>query len=92
MLGAETPPGEAAELLTSTINHLVYDAPLEKLERLREQLSSDVLLEIDGGINQSTIQRSAKAGAQLLVVGSAIFRSSHYGQAVKELTELALAR
>jgi ribulose-phosphate 3-epimerase len=61
---------------------------LEKLRQLRE-LAPDVLLEIDGGINQQTIAESARAGAQLFVVGSAIFSHEDYGPIVAELSELA---
>jgi ribulose-phosphate 3-epimerase len=60
---------------------------LEKLRQVRE-LAPDVLLEIDGGINQQTIAESARAGAQLFVVGSAIFSHEDYGPIVAELSEL----
>jgi ribulose-phosphate 3-epimerase len=67
-----------------------FDATaLDKLQTLRSQASQHVLLEVDGGVNQQTIARCAAAGAQLMVVGSAIFKSGDYGSAVSELTELA---
>jgi ribulose-phosphate 3-epimerase len=61
---------------------------LDKLRRLRE-LAPHVLREIDGGINEQTIEVSADAGAQLFVVGSAIFRHEDYGPVVARLNELA---
>jgi ribulose-phosphate 3-epimerase len=64
---------------------------LDKLRRLRELAGPDLLLEVDGGINQSTIHECAAAGAQLFVVGSALFRSASYTAAVKELAALAVA-
>jgi ribulose-phosphate 3-epimerase len=64
---------------------------LEKLRQVRE-LAPHVLLEIDGGINAQTIAQSARAGAQLFVVGSAIFGHGDYGPTVAELTKLAVAR
>ena len=64
---------------------------LEKLRRLREIGPRDLLLEIDGGVNQSTIHECAAAGAQLFVVGSALFRSANYTAAVRELAALAVA-
>ncbi len=67
------------------------DVAIEKLERVREMAGPDVLLEVDGGINEDTIGRCAKAGAQLFVVGSAIFRNEHYPPIVKKLAELAAA-
>ncbi len=62
---------------------------LERLERVRQRVNSEVLLEVDGGINESTIAQCAAAGAQLFVVGSAIFRSQQYESIVEKLTELA---
>lgn len=61
---------------------------LEKLQQLRE-IAPHVLREIDGGINQQTIAQSACAGAQLFVVGSAIFGHTDYGPVISELTGLA---
>ncbi len=63
---------------------------LEKLRTLRE-LAPHALLEIDGGINEQTIAQSADAGAQLFVVGSAIFNHDDYTPIVKKLTALAKA-
>jgi ribulose-phosphate 3-epimerase len=63
---------------------------LEKLQQLRE-VAPHVLREIDGGINQQTIAQSARAGAQLFVVGSAIFGHKDYGPVISDLTKLAKA-
>ena len=63
-------------------------AAVEKLRRAKELTRGEVLLEVDGGINQRTIPSCAEAGAQLFVVGSAIFRSGQYAAAVRELTDL----
>jgi ribulose-phosphate 3-epimerase len=62
---------------------------LERLRRARKLAGERLLLEIDGGINEDTISSCAAAGAQLFVVGSAIFRHSDYGAAIRRLTELA---
>ena len=48
-----------------------------------------MLLEVDGGVNSSTIRRCAEAGAELFVAGSAIFSEQDYGNSVATLTELA---
>jgi len=61
---------------------------LDKLQALRKVTREDVLLEVDGGVNRETIRKCVAAGAQLLVVGSAIFRQADYGLAVRELNEL----
>ncbi len=61
---------------------------LEKLRRVRD-LAPDVLLEVDGGVNLANVADCTKAGAQLLVVGSAIFRHDDYAAEVQRLTESA---
>lgn len=62
---------------------------LEKLRTLRREVRPDVLLEIDGGVNRQTIGESVAAGAQMLVIGSGIFKHHSYQAAIAELTGLA---
>ncbi|MGV3483016.1 MAG: ribulose-phosphate 3-epimerase [Planctomycetaceae bacterium] len=59
------------------------------LDRLRElrQRYPELLLEIDGGINRETIGQARKAGCDLFVVGSAIFRQSDYRRAIGDLSD-----
>ncbi|MFO0914604.1 MAG: ribulose-phosphate 3-epimerase [Pirellulales bacterium] len=64
---------------------------LDKLRRLSELVGDRCLLEIDGGVNLQTIGACTGAGAELLVVGSAIFRNPDYGQAISELQGVANA-
>lgn len=61
---------------------------LEKLRRLKQLVPEETLLEVDGGVNGKTIGDCQAAGAQLLVVGSAIFREADYREAVRNLTDL----
>jgi ribulose-phosphate 3-epimerase len=63
---------------------------LDKTRELRSLVGSDVMLEIDGGVNESTIADCAAAGSQLFVVGSAIFGKKDYTAATQRLRELAL--
>ncbi len=65
---------------------------LQKLKELKEQSRDDLILEIDGGVNSATISSCAEAGADLLVVGSAIFRHPNYGTSVRDLETLAQAQ
>ncbi len=59
---------------------------LPKLQQVRSLPGGeDVLLEIDGGINASTIATACQAGAELFVAGSAVFRQEDYGQAHRQL-------
>ncbi len=58
---------------------------LEKLSWLQANCSPDVLLEVDGGVNLSTIRQCGHAGARLFVVGSAIFGQPDYAAAIHQL-------
>lgn len=62
----------------------------ESLERLKAaaELPGDFLLEVDGGINESTIAKCAQAGADLLVAGSAIFAKQDHAAAIADLMNL----
>lgn len=59
---------------------------LTKLSTLRAQGPKSLLLEVDGGVNRTTIGACRNAGADLLVVGSAIFKQPDYGEAIGQLT------
>jgi ribulose-phosphate 3-epimerase len=62
---------------------------LEKLRWLRACAPRELMLEVDGGVNEATICPCAAAGADLMVVGSAIFGQSDYKAAVDKLAALA---
>ncbi len=47
---------------------------LGKCRRLRDALPETTRIEIDGGIDPSTVREATDAGADMLVAGSAIFR------------------
>ena len=70
-----------------------HDVALEKLQSLKGWMAkhgrAEVILEVDGGVNASTIAKCAQAGARWFVVGSAIFGQPNYGDAVRSLTQLA---
>lgn len=61
---------------------------LEKLRDLRSRLPEKTLLSVDGGIGPKTIADTARAGANVFVVGSAIFDARDYGEALREMTAL----
>lgn len=62
---------------------------LEKVRRARELGGSDLIIEIDGGINRETIAEAASAGVDLFVAGSAVFRASDPQAEVGVLRSLA---
>ena len=65
---------------------------LAKLKTLRQMAGPELVLEVDGGVNRATIRESAAAGADLFVVGAAIFRTPDYAESVRALGELATSR
>ncbi len=55
--------------------------------------SSGIRLEVDGGIKIDNIRSVAKAGADIFVAGSAIFRSDDYAATIASMREeIAAAR
>ncbi|WP_240491349.1 ribulose-phosphate 3-epimerase [Pirellula sp. SH-Sr6A] len=58
---------------------------LERLSQLHDQYGDRLLLEVDGGVNEKTIGSCVAAGADLLVVGSALFKQPDYCQAITRL-------
>ena len=61
---------------------------LDKLAAARRQFDDSLLLEVDGGVNETTIGSAAAAGADLFVVGSAIFRAADYKKSVANLSAI----
>ena len=64
---------------------------LQKISALKPMIRAknpNVLIEVDGGINQETIRSAAEAGADVFVAGSAIFGSSDYGKTMGKLRSL----
>jgi ribulose-phosphate 3-epimerase len=61
-----------------------------KVARLREMIDAaggDIDLEVDGGIKPGTARDVVRAGADVLVAGSAIFGADSYASAVRALRE-----
>jgi ribulose-phosphate 3-epimerase len=64
---------------------------LKKLRDVRRRGSPELILEVDGGVDGETIGPCAAAGAQVFVVGSAIFRTGDYARSIAELSRAAKA-
>lgn len=61
---------------------------LDKARAVRKLVDSGeltLLVEIDGGINASTIEQAAEAGIDCFVAGSAVYGASDPGEAVRKL-------
>lgn len=66
---------------------------LEKIRRLRALINDrglNTLIEIDGGVNSSTVADVVRAGADVLVAGSAVFGSRDYAQTIARLKSSVL--
>jgi ribulose-phosphate 3-epimerase len=61
----------------------------DKLARLRERLPAHVALEVDGGVHAATAAPCVRAGANLLVAGSAVFGSDDPAAAFTEIAGAA---
>ncbi|MBX3129742.1 MAG: ribulose-phosphate 3-epimerase [Polyangiaceae bacterium] len=65
---------------------------LRKLEALRERIEksgSDIRLEVDGGVAPDTAEAVVRAGADVLVAGSAVFGASDRRRALRTLRDAA---
>jgi ribulose-phosphate 3-epimerase len=63
-------------------------AMIEKIQLVRAMIG-DKDLEVDGGIDADTAQEAIRAGANVLVAGSYIFRSDSYMSAITSLRDAA---
>ena len=56
---------------------------MPKVAELRKKFAGDI--EVDGGINKDTCKEAVKAGANVLVAGTAIFDKPDYKKAIEDL-------
>jgi ribulose-phosphate 3-epimerase len=62
------------------------EAMLPKIAQVRDMLRGrNIDLEVDGGIHPETAGRAVKAGANVLVAGSAVFATPDYARNIKAL-------
>jgi ribulose-phosphate 3-epimerase len=62
---------------------------LERLRHLRDAKAPHVRLQVDGGIDERTVAAARRAGADVLVAGSAVFGSDDPGAALRRLRSAA---
>ena len=60
---------------------------IEAIHWMIEASRRDVRLEVDGGIRVGTAEQVVRAGADVLVAGSAIFGEEDYEKAIRALRE-----
>src|SRR5262249_25535565 len=66
-------------------------ATIDRLPELRALARDGVAVEVDGGVNRATIASGYRAGANLLVAGSAIFSAEHPAESYAELAGIVAA-
>jgi len=64
---------------------------IHELVELRKKLHAKFLIEIDGGIDNKTIQPALKAGIDVFVAGSSIFKADNITAATAELKNILKA-
>lgn len=70
----------------------LIEATLDKVSKARRRIDDDKLdiwLQVDGGIDESNIQRVAEFGADTFVAGSAVFKSDDRAKQIENLRNLA---
>jgi ribulose-phosphate 3-epimerase len=67
------------------------ESKVAEVRALLDSVGNTGLVEIDGGIDMSTVTRVVKAGARMLVAGNAIFGTKDPERAVRELKAAAVA-
>ena len=60
---------------------------ISEAKKIIDQQDQQIFLEVDGGINNETISRVSKAGANVFVAGSAIFGSSDYEKTIQSFRQ-----
>ena len=69
------------------------DSSLDKIKYLKEQKEQNgykYIIEVDGGINQSTAALVEKAGCEAVVAGTYLFKSDNFSDAVKGLKNICV--
>ncbi|MDH3212991.1 MAG: ribulose-phosphate 3-epimerase [Myxococcales bacterium] len=93
----ETVLADADQVLVMTVNpgfagQKFIEGMLAKIETLRGWIDDrglEVVLEVDGGIREGTIERAAGAGADVFVAGTAVFGAPDYAAAIASLRRKA---
>ena len=62
---------------------------IKNVRKMLDDSSSEVELEVDGGINVDTVKLVADAGADIIVAGSAVYNHKNtVAQSIKNIREL----
>ena len=70
----------------------LIESTLDKVASARRRIDQeriDIWLQVDGGIDESNIERVAELGADTFVAGSAVFRATDRSEQIEKLRDLA---
>ena len=60
---------------------------IERLKKVADQNGLNLEIEVDGGVKIDNIEEIAKAGADIFVLGTGIFRTKDYRETIRQLKE-----
>jgi ribulose-phosphate 3-epimerase len=58
---------------------------ISEIKKMAEQIGKDIYIQVDGGITKETAPLTVKAGANVLVAGSSVFKAKDYKEAIDSL-------
>ena len=61
---------------------------IDKVKKIKEYIESnniDIDIEVDGGVNLENVEKLKEAGANIIVVGTAIINSKDYNKTIEEI-------
>jgi ribulose-phosphate 3-epimerase len=58
---------------------------IEEVRKLIDQRKLSILVEVDGGIKADNIDRVVRAGAEVIVSGSGIFKTPNYTETIRQM-------
>lgn len=61
------------------------DDKIKEVKEYKEKYNKDLLIEVDGGITESTIKRAVSSGAEVIVAGSSVFKNGEIENNIKKL-------
>lgn len=66
---------------------------IEKVKKLKEYIEQNDLeidIEVDGGINLDNVKKLIQAGANILVIGTAIINSNNYKETINKIKDMGI--
>jgi len=58
---------------------------IEEVRKMIDQCKATILVEVDGGIKTDNIARVVKAGGEVIVSGSGIFKTPNYAETIRQM-------